>query len=54
MFAKRMLDMAARAAWRACGDVEPGVLVGAVVVRGSGDRGWASSEVWGLHAERRL
>ena len=48
-----MLDIAARAAWRAVGDVEPGVLVGAVVVRAGVVIGVGHHKKFGgLHAER--
>lgn len=50
---KRMLDLAARAAWRAVGDVEPGVLVGAVIVRAGVVIGIGHHKKFGgLHAER--
>lgn len=51
--AKRYLDMAARAAWRACGDVEPNPMVGAVVVRDGRVLGAGHHRRFGwLHAER--
>ncbi|GJM19429.1 MAG: riboflavin biosynthesis protein RibD [Phycisphaeraceae bacterium] len=51
--AKTYLDIAARAAWRAVGDVEPNPLVGAVIVRGGRVIGAGHhTKFGGLHAER--
>lgn len=53
MEAKRYLDMAARAAIRAMGDVEPNPLVGCVLVRDGEVIGIGHHRRWGgLHAER--
>ncbi|MEQ8769993.1 MAG: bifunctional diaminohydroxyphosphoribosylaminopyrimidine deaminase/5-amino-6-(5-phosphoribosylamino)uracil reductase RibD [Phycisphaerales bacterium] len=50
---KRYLDMAARAAWRAVGDVEPNPLVGAVLVRDGRVLAIGHHKRFGgLHAER--
>jgi len=51
--AKRYLDMAARGAWRAFGDVEPNPMVGAVIVRDGRVLGAGHHKRFGgLHAER--
>lgn len=51
--AKRMLDMAARVAWRAWGDTDPNPLVGCVIARGDEVIGIGHHRVFGgPHAER--
>ncbi|MEM0984030.1 MAG: bifunctional diaminohydroxyphosphoribosylaminopyrimidine deaminase/5-amino-6-(5-phosphoribosylamino)uracil reductase RibD [Planctomycetota bacterium] len=51
--ARRMLDLAARAAVRAAGDVEPNPLVGCVIARGDDILGIGHHKKFGdLHAER--
>lgn len=51
--AKRMLDLAARLAWRALGDTDPNPLVGCVVARGDAILGAGRHRVFGgPHAER--
>jgi diaminohydroxyphosphoribosylaminopyrimidine deaminase/5-amino-6-(5-phosphoribosylamino)uracil reductase len=51
--ARRFLDRAARAAWRACGHAEPNPLVGCVVARGDQVIGIGHHRRFGdLHAER--
>ncbi len=53
LFAKRMLDLAARHALRAAGRVEPNPMVGCVLVRGSRVIGIGHHRTFGgLHAER--
>ncbi len=48
-----MLDLAARSAWRAVGDVEPNPLVGCVIARGDSILGVGHHRRFGgLHAER--
>lgn len=51
--ARRMLDLAARHALRAAGDVEPNPLVGCVIARGDQVLGIGHHRRFGgLHAER--
>lgn len=50
---RKMLDLAARLAWRAAGDVEPNPMVGAVIVKGGRVIGMGHHRRFGgLHAER--